>query len=255
MSEIPVLTTTEPPRRPSLVPPGFERWVAIVLGALGVIYLASQLPKWASNGLLLETPMLIVVAIVAVLGAVILLARLLASAGLSDRAHALAMPEGSIRALIALMLIVVFAVFVAIFFERLIARPGPTQADFAKQVVVLLGTLLTAVTSFYFGEKAMASMSSGIAPSKPIIYRVLPNRLRRGESNSVFITGAGLGAATSASLRRKELTITTLEIRGVPDGLDAFFRIPGNVETGTWTLIVEFAGGLTASLDQAVEII
>lgn len=126
---------------------------------------------------------------------------------LSDGKQALGLPEGTVRAVIAMVLIALFAaaplylfknmsgaertiegltadqkqklesdpnVLHPVFFEVKEAksstgatsstftaqyreRPDPAGVDFAKQMLVLLGTLATSVTSFYFGAKIATS--------------------------------------------------------------------------------------------------
>jgi hypothetical protein len=116
----------------------------------------------------------------------------------SNKGEALALPPGSIRAVIALCLVVVFVIFVIFLYNdlanpsprsleglsqeqynkispdqilssseytdnttgqtlykvELIGAKSPAAQDLAKQVVTLVGTLMAAVSSFYFGVKA-----------------------------------------------------------------------------------------------------
>jgi hypothetical protein len=126
-----------------------------------------------------------------------------------DGPGALGMPEGSVSAVIALMLLIVFAVFTVYFFNQIRAGEGdgfvstgvtaealqslpqdrileitvqnpeaeaaartygvrlaaahPDSIDFAKNAATLVGTLLTAIAGFYFGQKAT---KSGVAAAK-----------------------------------------------------------------------------------------
>jgi hypothetical protein len=125
---------------------------------------------------------------------------------LTDSEQALGLPEGTVRAVIALVLIALFAAAPIYLFnnmsgsERTIPglsaaemaqlaanprvlhpvfievkgigdatstytayyreQPDPAGVDFAKQMLVLLGTLATSVTSFYFGAKIAGSASA-----------------------------------------------------------------------------------------------
>ncbi len=65
--------------------------------------------------------------------------------------HALGLPPGSIRAIIALTVIVSF-VLLALYFY--LTADTASRNDLAKTVLTLLGTLVVAVSSFYFGIKA-----------------------------------------------------------------------------------------------------
>lgn len=156
-------------------------------------------------------PILAIFGIMMLFGALALVASLFAGMGLSDREQALGLPEGSIRAAIALSLIVLFAI-ISIMLYQSIAKPyvitgvskaaldlmvkdatnhvvailpecnpdakdctacttpldqcptlhysvhvlqpqGRESTDLAKQLLILIGTLMTSVTSFYFASR------------------------------------------------------------------------------------------------------
>ncbi|MEV4052103.1 hypothetical protein AB0J55_13055 [Amycolatopsis sp. NPDC049688] len=126
--------------------------------------------------------------------------------GLTDSRFALALPEGSVRAIIALGLILLFAILVlTIYFSehattesgqidgisaaQLAAIPldqiksstrtadgtfsvirivPPTQSsqELAKQVVTTVGTLVIAISAFYFGSTIVAS-ATGVEGNNP----------------------------------------------------------------------------------------
>ena len=143
-----------------------------------------------------------------------------AAMNLSDKTQALALPEGSVRAVIALCLIVLFAIMTIFLFRSLsdpvtgtppITLSGLTKEaaaaltnsqdlncviasyiendktlfraecrekvdddakarqrakeDFAKQLLILIGTLVTAVSSFYFGTRAAAPTQGDSRPT------------------------------------------------------------------------------------------
>jgi hypothetical protein len=95
---------------------------------------------------------------------------------LTDREEALGLPKGSVRALIALILIIIFAIMVIFMYSdmsvkpltyengtvmsypngTIIWRPQPYefQIDFGKQVLTTISTLVVAIVGFYFGTKA-----------------------------------------------------------------------------------------------------
>jgi hypothetical protein len=143
-------------------------------------------------------PMLLLAAIVLFFGGIAVLVNVYRSVGLQDKKYALGLPEGSIRAIIALILIFLFFVAItAIYFSVLRGAPDrvlrgltPTQfakipvadlissspipstgtpraynvvvrgdvpstaVDIGKNLIVLLGTLVTAVAAFYFGSNS-----------------------------------------------------------------------------------------------------
>lgn len=150
--------------------------------------------------------------LIALLAAVSLVAAIFAAVGLADSKQALGLPEGSVRAIIALGLIVVFVIGGAYFYSDLStsgavtrytdllpeevnafasssivskvpsSAPGrfdivvkteksPVSQDIAKQILTAIITLVTAVSAFYFGTRALGSAvgARGGAPTLKII--------------------------------------------------------------------------------------
>ena len=161
-------------------------------------------------------------------GALALVSTLFERLGLSDARQALALPEGSIRAAIALALIVLFAIVSIMLYQSLsdskpyvitgVAKPAmtamlqestnrviavvpecrpaaalddrpvdcatyavhvaPTRGreatDLAKQLLILIGTLMTSVTSFYFASRA-AEPTRSDGTSKPSAREASPD--------------------------------------------------------------------------------
>lgn len=245
-----------------------------ILAGIGIAILLLQSKSTIAEEL--QLPLLAVIAIVIVLAALAFISTIFQHANLTDTKHALGLPEGSIRALIALSLIVVFTVitlFVLVRFSRMDATcqellqrvqaqqsndgkppvtavtgatattattattgttsttattgtttttgtsggtstqrpagtlsqqpqsmttnvaPAPQPAatdpivaavvkrmesahDLAKQLLTMLGTLLAAISSFYFGASATASASD---PSKLREMAKAVDQARRGE--------------------------------------------------------------------------
>ena len=100
-------------------------------------------------------PILIVAAVIGLLGAIAFVVVAFSLYKLIDPREALGLPPGSIRALLALLLLVIFASMTVFFFGALRNTPPNVEnaaaADIAKQVLTILGTLLAAVSGFYFG--------------------------------------------------------------------------------------------------------
>lgn len=66
-----------------------------------------------------------------------------------DSEHALGLPAGSIRATLALTLVVLFVLTSLYFFLEL-----ENKKEFSENIITILGTLVIAISSFYFGIKA-----------------------------------------------------------------------------------------------------
>ena len=143
-------------------------------------------------------PILVLAGVMTLLVGLLAVVSFLQAYGLTNRTHALGLPEGSIRAVIALGLLLIFAI-VSIFLYADVATPNTTWSpglsaedierlpedsitgifprrveggntvydvttvtavdegaqDFAQQLLTLLGTLVAALTAFYFGTKEM----------------------------------------------------------------------------------------------------
>lgn len=190
--------------------------VLVVLPSAALYFGVDKMSLKPSVGL----PILAVFGVMILFGALALVATLFQRLELSDPAEALALPRGSIRAAIALALVVLFAIIAIMLYQSLsepfvvdgkpYAVPGltveqlgpifaetdtrvlavipesddktkftvhlavspPKEAtDFANQLLILIGTLLTSVTSFYFGSHAVPQVPSGVVsradPSSP----------------------------------------------------------------------------------------
>lgn len=181
--------------------------VLIVLPCIALYFGIGAMGKTPAIGL----PILAIFGIMILFGALALVSTLFARLSLSDPSQALALPEGSVRAAIALALIVLFAI-ISIMLYQSISKPyivrglddeqvsqlvkdpmnhviavvpgcatdqagatpalsecpanqrryavhvlhsqGRESTDLAKQLLILIGTLMTSVTSFYFAARA-----------------------------------------------------------------------------------------------------
>jgi hypothetical protein len=96
----------------------------------------------------------VVMLLVSIAGLVLLFRAL----DLADGSAAFALPSGSIRALLALGLVVVFvAVASTVLLE------GANPSDQAKQILAIAGTALSTVVGFYFGSNAATAAASNMA--------------------------------------------------------------------------------------------
>ena len=144
-----------------------------------------------------QLPIMAITGVMALLVSLALVSLTFSLAGLSDRGEALGLPRGSVRAVISLSLIVLFAITSFAFQGSFAGGVQKTEAlteadaaalranlhgdelvatlpsgdaqrptvvvyrtgsraseDFARQVFTIVGTLMTAVASFYFGSRA-----------------------------------------------------------------------------------------------------
>lgn len=151
-------------------------------------------------------PLLAIAGVIALIAALSFVSLAFAALDLSDKTQALALPEGSIRAVIALTLVVLFAIIGVFLYSSLSdgkleivtglsateveslrtsaavevalvrstadgsatvyyrAIHNPASEDFAKQLLTMIGTLVTSVASFYFGSRSTISAQNAVNP-------------------------------------------------------------------------------------------
>ena len=181
----------------------------VVLPSAALIMFVATLEKHSMVGL----PILAIFGIMILFGALALISTVFARLDLSAPAEALALPPGSIRAAIALALIVLFALISVMLYqslsqpyviehlsfvqkEALVKEPSnhvmgvlpeackpagascttdqllytahlrksptPESSDLAKQLLILVGTLMTSVTSFYFASRSTEAVAKSV---------------------------------------------------------------------------------------------
>lgn len=192
-----------------------------------------------------------------------IVAAVFALLGLTNNSQAMGLPEGSIRSVIALSLIVLFAILSVYLYDNIqygrrsllyltpaqytdfLAKRDPSMKsitgvltsydaygqrlaapayqveyttdnpaaadDFSKQLLVLLGTLMTAITSFYLGANTATAAAVAAAqppPSKPTITGINPptHSLATGKKTiDLNIMGSDLNDIKHVRLQRQGL--------------------------------------------------
>jgi hypothetical protein len=241
---------------------------------------------------------------------------------LTNKQQALGLPEGSIRAVIALSLIVLFAIL-SVFLYQGVSRgpintierltetersqfiqnhptardiqsvaikdkdgnpvknakgedlfnvsyggaPNTTADDFAKQLLVLLGTLMTAVTSFYLGAgtattaaqvgqtAGQVAASATVAPS---VSGIKPTSIAisDGPMAKLEIMGANLNGVTHAKITQPGVQpVIATNVKSSPTGVTC--EIPVSMATsppGLWDVVVDDGGAKSATLPGALTI-
>jgi hypothetical protein len=218
------------------------------------------LAKWTAQDTHPEVslPLLAVCGVIVLFVVLGLIAIAFAGFKLADQTQALGLPEGSIRAVLATSLVLLFGIL-TIFLYGDLAKSGPdnrvqhltvqqkdkflsdippTQivsvvseqppgskgaeswtvtyrssvsaagADFAKQLLVLIGTLVASVAAFYFGAQTANSAHSAAlsafkaTASNPEIRAVTPPKLLVGAKDQDFrIDGAGLNDIVTVKIQ------------------------------------------------------
>jgi nitrogen fixation/metabolism regulation signal transduction histidine kinase len=238
--------------------------------------------------------------LVAIGGVVVLILLLTAVAtmfsilGLTNKDQAMGLPEGSIRAVIALSLIVLFAILSVFLFQSISVggarfkidemstndrtefirshtnardiqssetkgKPGfydvtyrsanPASEDFAKQLLVLLGTLMTAITSFYLGAgtvtsavKAGSEASTNVAPASAPASTIADTKPKThsiatdGSTLHFEATGTNLGGISDVKLANPGASpISGTKVSTSATKIAYDFDVT-NASPGTWSI-------------------
>jgi hypothetical protein len=283
-----------------------DRWGVAIVAVLGLVGLTVLLP-WVLEKVVetastqdLYIPVLAIVSVLTLLIALALMTLSAAALDLSDRTQALGLPDGSIRAVIALGLIVLFAV-ISIFLYTSISNPQPLAKvpglsaeqvtflkkqvpgevitvpranentvdayyhdsrsvagdDFAKQLLVLLGTLVTSVSSFYFGSKVAAGSNVPATLGKaspPKLRNVSPTTLPRDVLVSLTISGDNLDLIKEAKLVQGERQIVCTDLTSNASVVKCNVSVPAALPAGAWDLIVNDGAGRQATLAGAISV-
>jgi hypothetical protein len=123
--------------------PGFTSLLVFVGAVLSVGWVVYLVVKDSGT---IGLPALALLSIILLLGALLIFTTLISAIGLSDKNSALGLPDGSVRAILALALLGLFAILASSVLTEQVVD------EFGKQILTLVGTLMTAVISFYFGS-------------------------------------------------------------------------------------------------------
>ena len=166
-----------------------KRWLAGVI-TIAATFLLTFAFVWVVSVALREgddavrLPLLIIAAVIGLLAAIGFVVVAFSLFKLINPNQPLGLPEGSVRALLALLILVIFAAMTIFFFGSMRTKatgadPAAVSAasDLAKQVITMLGTLLTAIASFYFGSQSAttAATKEAAATTAPLNPSNSPN--------------------------------------------------------------------------------
>lgn len=227
-------------------------------------------------------PTLVIVGVLVIVVSLGMLSVVFSFRNMTDPKQALGLPDGSVRAVVALLLVVLFAVLsislytslsqgsvdaisnlsaaqkddiVKKFSGDIVAVSDPpvdpattwtvwrrapsnkTSEDFAKQLLVMIGTLVTAVASFYFGANTVASAqaSSRSADSaKPVISGIDPNPIAKDALKDVKLTGENLGSVKAVNLSNGGSIVPAQNVSSNPGTV----TFKAQLQSGNWDITV-----------------
>ncbi|TPI31501.1 hypothetical protein FJ414_23365 [Mesorhizobium sp. B3-1-6] len=249
-------------------------------------------------------PALAITGIVVLLGSLALVAVTFSYMGIGDKTQALALPEGSVRAVIALCLLVLFAIL-SIYLYGKLASPQPIQSfteltavdkdnlikslspidvvgvtgsddkgftvyvrqsvraesvDFAKQILVMLGTLVASISSFYFGSRTAESTTSKgttvlSVDAQPNVSSVSPSTIVRSPvAKSLLIFGQNLGGIQNVSLTNGTAVIRASGVTATPGAVTCDVKVGTDAPAGTWSISLSDAAGKTFPASQTISV-
>jgi uncharacterized membrane protein (DUF485 family) len=214
--------------------------------------------------------------VLALISILALVAATFSALNLTDSSQALGLPEGTIRAVIALSLIMIFVISALFLFGRLADKEHPISqegADFAKQVLTTVSTLVVAISSFYFGARSVQSAVSPVQASQPDesgddsgpkIDQLDPNTIQPPASQldqTIVVTGKNLSDVSAATLvgpdNAGKNDVTQLSAtKLVPEAnkLTCVFTVPSNIAIGDWKLLLETKEGVKLEKERALNV-
>jgi hypothetical protein len=148
-------------------------WQYVILGFLPMLVLAMGffLYQFVASGNQQNeaagVAILLIAGVIALLLALAVVAVFFHGLALNDKGEPLGLPTGSIRSVIALALILIFAIMSVYLFSQLDTTVTPAQADIAKQLITTVSTLVVAISAFYFGSNAVQQATNTVAGTKP----------------------------------------------------------------------------------------
>jgi hypothetical protein len=295
-------------------------WAMFIILAMIIIPLTGLFGVRLGDTPEIQMGMVTVLGLSVVMVLIYLMAAGFTSYGLSRRKYALGLPDGSIRAMIALFLIVIFVMVSVYVFRSIGGKTGavlsrlttadvlalgaravdvtqrpdslfdvtlrasmtPAGEQLGLQLITVLGTLVTAVASFYFGSSSVASATdpakraAAVAalagatrtttttttattattrPSSLTVAGIDPASAKAGTSAVVAtITGTGFVAGTSVKLEKNATAFAGSNVTIVNSTtLEASFDISGS-RPGRLNLVLTPPGGPDVVKEDAFEV-
>ena len=134
-----------------------------------------------------------------------------------------------------------------------------SSQDFAKQLLIMLGTLITSITSFYFASAKTDSSASRTPPpvSAPMtLSGVSPPKAPApvdGSPLEFSILGTGLTNVGAVSLQSGTEIIKAQDV-SLPTDTDVRFKLLTNDHPRIWEVIVETRDGIKQKVPGTIEI-
>jgi hypothetical protein len=244
--------------------------IAVGLLSLGAFILLFRMLSSAMNTVsdpAVKLPLLVITGVMALFATLAIVAVTFSVAGLSDKTQALGLPEGSVRAALALSLVVIFAIVAIYFYTSTLVPPAAaatasdaahaTANELAKQIITLVGTLMTSVTSFYFATRGAAPTDVVSRVSKPTLAGVAPMQAASAAAPvdvPVKISGTDLQLAKTVKFQSGGTTVLATEVTSSDQLVTCKLTIPPGLAPAEYDVVVTNSDGATASLPKAFKV-
>jgi ABC-type transporter MlaC component len=292
--------------------------IGVIVLLAGIVFFflpqgLSLIAKYESDQLI-KLPIIAIIGVVALLLSLAAVSLAFAMLNLSDKTQALALPEGSVRAVIALCLLVLFAIITIFLFgslgesvvgtryaqnltaqqkeeflkntENVVivlvtpytkevkgvketlyevgyrekADPDATarqraKEDFAKQLLILIGTLVTAVSSFYFGTRAVTPTQAAEPRAAGTLASVKPPKVvsDSSEKKDFEISGNSLDLIREVKLVKGSDELIGEEVTSNAQVVK--FKVSlAKAAPGSWDVVATDASQRVSKLQGAVEV-
>lgn len=273
-------------------------WAAVILLVIACLGVAATLASGKGPPEFM-LPLLIISGVMMLLVTLALTAFVFSGVDLTDKTQALGLPEGSVRSVIALSLVLLFAILAVYLYSNMSSRgkifeakglsqdastqlkqqllpgqfifeqqvgagaaatftvqyreaPNPASDDFAKQLLAIIGTLVTAVSSFYFGSKTAIASQSGSdktgGGATPVIRSINPSKVIRGVLTKLEIAGDGLDTVKEVKAVSNDRQVLATDVTSSASGVKCSLAMDLSAPTGAWDIVVSDGTGKTAKL-------
>ncbi len=142
--------------------------LVLVLATLGVlVWLGNDKSRFPDLRASIALPLLLLVGLGSLLLLIALLVAVLDGFDLTDKRHAFGLPDGSMQAVIALSLILIFIISSLYLYSSLpdtittaTEEAAQNKRELAQQLLTTVGTLAVAVAGFYFGTRSVEAAAA-----------------------------------------------------------------------------------------------
>jgi archaellum component FlaF (FlaF/FlaG flagellin family) len=116
-------------------------------------------------------------------------------------------------------------------------NPGRASEDFAKQLLVMIGTLVTSVASFYFGSRAAAAGVAGPSKKPPSVAAVTPDKLTPGGETELQLTGTNLLLVTDVVAVQGSTQVRATGVTSNDTLVKCKLKLDADAPTGAWDVL------------------